>query len=60
MVPVDWENSILDFENIDSLQPIESLGCLPESDFNLPQPKWIIAALEVEKDNKVNLKPGII
>jgi len=36
MVPVDWENSILDFENIDSLQPIESLGCLPESDFNLP------------------------
>jgi len=60
MIPVDWENSILDFDKTDSLQPIETLGCLPESDFNLAQPKWIIASLEQEKNDKINLVPGMI
>jgi hypothetical protein len=60
MVPVDWENFTLDYENLDCLQPVEAMGFLPEADFNLAHPKLLISSLEKERVNKVNLKPGII
>jgi len=36
------------------------MGFLPEADFNLAHPKLLISSLEKEKENKVNLSPGII
>ena len=55
MVPIDWENFTLDYTNIDSFQPCEVQGFLPEADFNLAQPKLLIASLDREKNNKKNL-----
>tara|TARA_B110000285_G_C14695960_1_gene411224 strand:- start:253 stop:435 length:183 start_codon:yes stop_codon:yes gene_type:complete len=60
MVPIDWEDFTLNFDLLDSLQPIETIGFLPEADFNLKYPKLLISSLEKEKKNKRNLYPGII
>jgi len=60
MVPIDWENFTLEYDKIDSLQPVEAMGFLPEADFNLAKPKELISSLEKERKNKINLEPGII